>query len=310
MAGVLSGFFIVWSLIAVGWTVGRTGVLGDTGHARFVLNRTTFFIASPCLVLVSLLDSDVAGLLGAPIAVASIAGLATGLLVFAGVRLASRRATGDVLITAVCASVANGANMGFPIATYVLGSPAHALPVILFQQAVYTPIYQFAMHTATSTTRPSVRSILRGVVTNPTIIATLLGLALLATGIRIPDLALQPLQILADLAIPGMLLAFGLSLIGSRPLARDDGFRPLVAVATLAKLLLMPAIALAAGLVLGLEGHALFAVVVMAALPTAQNVYVAASRFSLAENLARDTVLVTTVGTVGTLLLVSGLLAA
>lgn len=305
MAGVASGFFIVWSLIAVGWIAGRSGVLGDTAHARFVLNRATFFVASPALVLLSLLDSDVASLLGAPIAVASIAGLATGVIMFVLVRLATRRSGADVAVTAICASVANGANMGFPIATYVLGSPAHALPVILFQQAVYTPLYQFVLHTVTGTTKPDVRSLLRGVITNPTIIAAVIGVTLVACGVHVPALLLEPLRSLADLAIPGMLMAFGLSLIGSKPLARDDGYRSLIATATAGKLVLMPLIALGAGLALGLRGHALEAVVVMAALPTAQNVFVAASRYGASEVLARDTVLVTTIGTVGTLAIAS-----
>ena len=70
----------------------------------------------------------------------------------------------------------------------------------------------------------------------------------------------------------------------------------------------MPLIALGTGLLLGMHGTALFEVVVMAALPTAQNVYVAAARYQAAENLARDTVLITTIGTVGVLLLISGVL--
>ena len=57
MSGVLAGFFIVWAMIGVGWVVGRSGVLGP--HGRYVLNRSTFFIASPALILVGLLGSDV-----------------------------------------------------------------------------------------------------------------------------------------------------------------------------------------------------------------------------------------------------------
>ena len=53
MSGVLAGFFIVWTLIAIGWIAGRTGILGPQG--RYVLNRATFFLASPALVLVGLL---------------------------------------------------------------------------------------------------------------------------------------------------------------------------------------------------------------------------------------------------------------
>ncbi|SLM91975.1 putative membrane protein [Brachybacterium nesterenkovii] len=295
----------------MGWITGRSGVMGDPAHARFVLNRATFFVGSPALVLVSLLDSDIAAVLGAPIVVATAAGLGTGALMLLVMRLFTKRSRVDALVTAICSSVANGGNMGFPIATYVLGSPAHALPVILFQQALYTPIYQFGLHVVTSGRRPSPRALAAGVVGvvgNPTILATVLGLVLLALDVRVPEFLLDPVHSLADLAIPGMLMAFGLSLIGSHPLAAEEGNRKLVAVATAAKLGLMPAIAAGTGLVLGLAGHDLFAVVVMAALPTAQNVFVAASRFRASETLARDTVLVTTIGTVAALLLVSALL--
>ncbi len=295
----------------MGWIAGRSGVMGDPAHARFVLNRATFFVGSPALVLVSLLDSDIAAVLGAPIVVATAAGLGTGAIMLLVMRLFTKRSRVDALVTAICSSVANGGNMGFPIATYVLGSPAHALPVILFQQALYTPIYQFGLHVVTSGRRPSPRALAAGVVGvvgNPTILATVLGLVLHALDVRVPEFLLDPVHSLADLAIPGMLMAFGLSLIGSHPLAAEEGNRKLVAVATAAKLGLMPAIAAGTGLVLGLAGHDLFAVVVMAALPTAQNVFVAASRFRASETLARDTVLVTTIGTVAALLLVSALL--
>nr|WP_283774584.1 AEC family transporter [Brachybacterium equifaecis] len=156
--------------------------------------------------------------------------------------------------------------------------------------------------------RPSLVGILKNVGANPTIIAAAAGIAIVLTGATVPSVILQPFQSIADMAIPAMLLAYGISLIGSAPFAKADGNRGLIAVAASAKLVVMPLVALGIGAALGLRGHDLFAVVVMAALPTAQNVFVAASRYKVGENLARDTVLVTTVGTVGTLLLASALL--
>jgi predicted permease len=293
-------------LIGIGWVVGRTGVLGDQG--RFVLNRVTFFVCSPCLVLVSLLDSDLGAVLSVPMAVAGISGLATGGLLLAGLRLFTRRRGEDLVITAISGSVVNGANMGFPIAAFVLGSTSHALPVILFQQAIYTPLYLFVLHAVTTKMRPNPIGILKNIGANPTIIAGLVGITVVAIGLKVPSLVLEPLQSLADMAIPAMLLAYGISLIGAAPFAKDDGYRGLIAVASVSKLAIMPMIALGLGLLFGLTGHDLFAVVVMAALPTAQNVFVAASRYRAAENLARDTVLVTTVGTVLTLMAVSGIM--
>ncbi len=53
-----------------------------------------------------------------------------------------------------------------------------------------------------------------------------------------------------------------------------------------------------AHLLLGVDGHPLLAVVVCSALPTAQNIFAHATRYDRASTLARDTILVTTVGCV------------
>ena len=62
----------------------------------------------------------------------------------------------------------------------------------------------------------------------------------------------------------------------------------------LLKNLVQPVIALGLGLALGLSGHALLAVVVCAALPTAQNVFGYAVRFGQGVTLGRDAGLATT----------------
>ena len=290
-------------MIGVGWVVGRTGVLG--AHGRYVLNRTTFFVASPALVLVGLL-APMCVRVSLPMLVAGLSGRHRR-AALAGVAL-SRRRGADLVMTAISGSVVNGANMGFPIAAYVLGDISHALPVILFQQAVYTPLYLFVLHRVTVEDSPGLGGVLRSVVANPTIIASAVGLLLVLAGVKVPPVVLEPVHSLANMAIPAMLLAYGLSLYGSRPLAKDDGYRGLIAVASSSKLLLMPVIAVGVGLLLGLRGSSLYEVVVMAALPTAQNVYVAAARYRASENLARDTVLITTIGTVLVLLLISAVL--
>ena len=43
MSGVLAGFFIVWSMIGVGWVVGRTGVLG-AHDLRTRISGTRWFV--------------------------------------------------------------------------------------------------------------------------------------------------------------------------------------------------------------------------------------------------------------------------
>jgi malonate transporter len=71
-----------------------------------------------------------------------------------------------------------------------------------------------------------------------------------------------------------------------------------IAITTL-KLVVMPVIAWALGVYwLGLEGTALFAVVVLAALPTGQNVFTYAVRYATNVALTKDSVMVTTLASV------------
>ena len=58
----------------------------------------------------------------------------------------------------------------------------------------------------------------------------------------------------------------------------------------------------------GLDDHDVLVITVLAALPTAQNVFNYAQRFDVGETIARDTVFLTTLGCVPVLLLITVLL--
>ena len=74
------------------------------------------------------------------------------------------------------------------------------------------------------------------------------------------------------------------------------------------KLVVMPGLAVAVGLAAGLGGAQLLVPVVTAALPTAQNVFMYASRYGVGKDLARDAVLLTTAGFVPVVLLAAAIL--
>ena len=117
-----------------------------------------------------------------------------------------------------------------------------------------------------------------------------------ATGWQVPPLILEPIHLIGGAAIPAMLIAFGMSLNGSKPLQAAAGRRLDALLASFFKLVVHPLMAyLFARFALGMEEQALFAAVVTAALPTAQNVFVAASRYRTGVTVAKDTVLITTV---------------
>lgn len=220
----------------------------------------------------------------------------------------------------------NSANLGIPIATYVLGSASYAAPILMFQLALYTPIYVTALDTITgehmrghhqgvgdARVRPrwyvTMWRILLQILRNPLIIGSFAGMLFSWQQWDIPAVLNEPVTLIAGAAVPCMLIAFGLSLVGSKPLQKSAGRRIDVGIATVLKLVVQPVIAFVIAItIFGMDGHALLAAVVMASLPAAQNVFVAASRYQVGLVVAKDSVLITTIVAVPAMIAVALLL--
>ena len=307
MTGVLEGFSIIWVVIAVGYLVGRTGVLGEQG--RNVLSRVTFFIASPALLFTTLAESDPVAVLGPLLWVAAISAALTALVYYLATARWLKRSASERIIAAMSASTVNSANLGLPIALYVLGDASFAAPIILFQLALYQPINLAMLDATTSRHRTTPLALLVATAKNPMIIGSMLGLVVALTGFSLPSIVLEPIDLIAGASIPCMLMAFGISLVGSRPLEKKSGRRADVLIGTAAKLVIHPALAWAlAYLAFGLRGEMLVASVIMAGLPTAQNIFVTASRYNHGVTVAKDTVLITTICAIPLMMLLAVML--
>ena len=127
---------------------------------------------------------------------------------------------------------------------------------------------------------------------NPLFVASLVGVTLSLTGISLPTAIHAPLELIAGMAIPAMLLAYGVSLrLGPPPVS--GGSRSEILTIAALKLVAQPVAAyLVARFAFGLDGTSLYAVTVLAALPTAQNVFVLATRYDRAVVVSRDAIFV------------------
>jgi predicted permease len=150
--------------------------------------------------------------------------------------------------------------------------------------------------------------VLRRPLTTPLTVGSLIGLAIALTGVNLPAPVRDPLELVAAMAVPAMLLAYGVSLrLGPRPGLADAAE---LGTITALKLVVQPVASYALGrFVLDLEQPALLAVTVVAALPTAQNIFVHALRYQRRETLARDSIFITTVLSVPAILVVTALVA-
>ncbi|GGG17653.1 membrane protein [Rhodococcoides trifolii] len=306
MSGVIAGFTVIFVVIAVGYIIARAGVLGDAGEQ--VLGRLVFFVATPALLFETLARADLRSVFSPTLAVTSVSAFAVGAAYFAGA-LVAKRHVADATVGALSASYVNASNLGIPIAVYVLGDASFVAPLLLFQILVYSPLALTLLDVSTSKAGASLRATVTAPFRNPIVLAALAGLVVAAVGLDLPDPLMQPIVLIGGASVPGALLAFGMSLYGVRVLQRGTSPRRDVAVAAALKMLVLPVLAwVLARFVWHLEGTELFGVVVIASLPTAQNVFIYASRYGRGVVLARDSAFVTTLISIPVIALVSALL--
>lgn len=306
MRGVLTGFWVIAVVIAVGYALGRSGRIGENG--REVLTRLAFHVATPALLFTTLAQADLSVILSGKLLVTACATVAVS-GIFVAVAAVRRWGVGAGTIGALCSGYVNAGNLGIPIAVYVLGDASLVAPVLLFQQIVATPVAL----TVLDLSRPDRRrgGLARQVLTplrNPVAVGSLSGVLVSASGLRVPGPVLDPLTLIGNMSVPAVLLAFGISLCGATLPGRGADRGPVLLSAAL-KAVGQPLIAwvLAAGL-FDLRGHDLLDVVVTSALPAAQNLYTYASRYGVAERLARESILLSTIAAVPVLVVIAALL--
>ncbi len=307
MTDVLSGFVVIFAAIGVGYILGRRGTLGEQGQP--VLTRLVFYVATPALLVDVVAHADLAVLFSSNLAVAAATAVAVAVVYALVARLVLRRAGPETMVGALASSYLNGGNLGIPIAVFVLGDASFVAPVMLFQIVVYAPVALTILDITATGRAGSLRGVAASVVRNPIALGGIVGLVLSATGWLPPAPIMDAVSLLGGAAVPGALIAFGLSLSGARVLRKGQSPRRDVALASALKAVAQPALAYLMGrFLLGLDGNALYAVVVVAALPTAQNVFIYASRYGRGMVLARDAAFVTTLTSVPVILVVTALL--
>ncbi|MGV1008826.1 MAG: AEC family transporter [Dermatophilaceae bacterium] len=304
MLGALEGFATIGAVVLVGWLVAHLRLFDERGQR--MLADLAFFVASPALLLVVLSGMSTSAVFSPVLLVAFLSALTVMLAAALTSRFAWGEAAGDRVMGALCAGYVNSGNLGLPIALYVLGDIAYAAPILLMQLLIFTPVSMAMLDADSRAGRSTVLVHLRSLFRNPITVGALLGLLLSVTGLQLPQVVLNPLTLLGNMAVPGMLLAFGISLrLGQRPGQGRDRIAVLVAL----KLLVQPLVAAGLGVAFGLRGQQLYAVVVMATLPTAQNIFTYALRYRRSIFLTRDVILVSTLLSLPAILLIAALLA-
>lgn len=306
MLGVFEGFGVIAVVILTGFALGRAGVLGP--DAQKVLAGIVFYLATPTLLFTMISTTDLTFIFSSQLIATGGSAVVCAIALFVLTRWLRGRSSGEAMFSAWAVSYVNIGNLGIPIAIYVLGDIAYVAPVLLFQLLLLAPVGMAVLDTLRQGKIDHWWSPIWTIARNPIVIGAVAGIVVSGTEITVPPVLFDPLSMMGDMAVPGALLAFGLSFKDGWKLPLK-GTRSQLSIITGTKLVVQPVLAwVIGGPILGWTGNDLLAIVVTSALPTAQNVYIYAMRYRQSETLMRDSVFITTMLSVPAILLCSVLL--
>lgn len=277
----------VFLVIAAGAAIGlRFGL--EVGP----VNRVALYAAVPALAYRTLAELELAGATVSRL----LAGYAGYLLAAAALAaLVGRRWTPVRRRALVGTSVlSNAANLNLPVALFAFGAAGLERALVLY---VATSLLMFTLGPSLVGRPTTLRRALRTALGFPVLWAALLGLAVNGTGVTPPTALARAVGLLADAAIPLVLLTLGVQLVRARR------WRPSGAAWTAVglKLGLGPLLAAAAGLLVGLQGLDLAVLVLLGAMPTAVNAAMLAVEFEGDAALVGDAVVAGTALALATL---------
>ena len=268
------------------------------------LNRVGLYVLSPALLFVTMLRAEIPGGEAVRLAtlmalvVVTMSGLAYLLARLMG--LNGRQRSGFML----AATFMNSGNYGLPATSFAFGDIGFQYAVVGYMtQAFLSQTYAVYVASAGGGSR---RAALLQVSRMPMLYAALAAVGLRLLGLRLDEtngfVALglyRGLRLLADAALPFLLLILGAQLRRRQQI----GARGTVGAAVLLRLVVSIPMAAGIALLLGLDDLPLRVGIVQAAMPTAVNTTILALEFDSWPDFVSNVVVATTLGSLLTLTL-------
>ncbi|MEO3429695.1 AEC family transporter [Pelagibius sp. CAU 1746] len=297
MQALATAVLPVFLLILLGYVIRRRGWL-PAGFWE-PAERLTYLFLLPALLATTLARADFSALPAAAMAGAVILAIAAMSALLVAFQLVTRK-NGPAVTAVLQTSIRPNTYIGLSIPFALYGEPGLAIAALIVAVVVPTvnvvsiaALLRFgdrAPGTAGVGTAGSGPGLVKALVSNPLILACLLGLALNLSGLGLPPVAGETLTILARAALPMALLAVGAGLdFGA---ARTSGGWVVSAVAL--KLAGLPLLTAGFCLLLGVHGLPLTVAVIFNALPAATSSYILARLMGGAPSLVANILTVQT----------------
>ncbi|KXF77413.1 malonate transporter [Paramesorhizobium deserti] len=302
MVSILNLVLPFFGLIFIGFVVAR--ITRQPVEALGWMNTFIIYVALPALFFQLLSKTPVAELTQWRFVVGTtLSTFAIFLLMFAIAMVRSRRDIASSTIEGLAAAYGNIGYMGPGLALLAFG-PVAAVPVAMifcFDNMLHFTVAPLMMALAGDEKRGPLalmRDVVLKIVTHPFIIATIVSITAAAFQLQPPAAVARMIEFLAGAAAPCALFAMGVSL-ALRPVKRVP--KELYLIVPI-KLILHPLIVyVALNLIGSFPPVWVFSAMLMAALPTATNVFVIAQQYGVWVERASTSILATTVISVVTL---------
>ena len=291
MQALLDVILPVFLVLGFGYLAAWRGWIEDAhidGLAKF-----TQGFAIPCLLFSAIANLDLQASLQPRLLGAFYAGALTGFaLGLAGARLIFARPWPDAVAIGFVAMFSNSIMLGLPITERAYGPEALAANVVIV--AFHAPFCYVVGITAMEIARSSgagllgtARTIVNSVFRNSLVIGILAGFAMNVSGLSIPGVVQDALDLMIRAAIPAALFGLGGVLYRYRP----EGDAATIAMVVCISLIVHPAVTFGLGHALGLTTAEMRSAVVTAAMAPGVNAYLFANMYGVARRVAASAVL-------------------
>jgi len=282
----------VFAVMVLGWFLKRRNFLSDDFIK--VANKLTFKVALPCMLFLDIGEMDPAQLLngrfvlyGAAVSLVSI----LGIWLMTHVLMRDKRQVGAFVQGAYRSSAAV---LGVALITNVYGDAGCAPLMILASVPIYNVfaviILVLEADGGGKLDAARLRQVAVNVITNPILLGIFAGMPFAFFSIPIPAMVDKGLSMLSNLATPLSLLVIGASFVWGDALKKA---KPTV-LASLIKLVVLPAIFLPLAIKLGFRNEQLMAILIMLGSPSTPSGYIMAKQMGNDDVLANGIVVLTT----------------
>ena len=269
-------------MMAVGFAARHFGLVN--AQATKQINACVFKIFLPLLLAFNIMDTP----LDAAVDVRTLVyALITTLLCFGVLfavvpRLVKQRRDRGVIIQ--CVARSNYAIFGIPLVNMMY--PNADVSIAAMMVAIVVPVFNvmstIALMINGSDQKPDTKRILKGVVTNPLIIATVIGMILWRLDVQLPTVIEKPFRNLANISSPLALFVLGASLDFGKARANAK----LLTWSVMGRLVFVPGVFLTGAALIGIRDVALASLIAVYASPCSVSSYPMAQQMGGNDDLA------------------------